>query len=87
MSAIKPSALLLLLTSFLALLVCPYSKVEESFNLQATHDLFYHGVYPAWQSFQRASIREKDEYETVGEDGRCNADSLPYDHIQFPGGE
>jgi len=34
---------LLIATSLVALVLCPHSKVEESFNLQATHDLFYYG--------------------------------------------
>ncbi len=61
----------LLVVSFLgSLLVCPHSKVEESFQLQATHDLFYHGIGPA--------IRQS----LLGESNT----TLPYDHLQYPGG-
>jgi hypothetical protein len=61
----------LLLSTFLGdLLICPHSKVEESFQLQATHDLFYHGIIPAVRSF------------VLGE----NNVTLPYDHLHYPGG-
>ena len=41
------SVLLLFLVALFDLLLCPHSKVEESFQLQATHDLFYYGIGPA----------------------------------------
>lgn len=86
----KPAALLLLLAAALSLFTCPHSKVEESFNLQATHDLFYHGVGPAWQSLFRhgAAYKARDTCDTdASENGSCESYSLPYDHVKFPGGK
>jgi alpha-1,6-mannosyltransferase len=70
-TALRIALAALCCVSLADLVLCPYSKVEESFPLQATHDLYYHGITPAL-------------YKTLGM-GSSLSESLPYDHLEYPG--
>lgn len=54
----------------LHLLVAPYTKVEESFHIQAVHDIFTNGL-PSFPGF--------------GGDNNISIANDAYDHFQFPG--
>ena len=69
------SATFLFSRSLFDLIICPHSKVEESFQLQATHDLYYYGIGHAVQY----------QYNRLWNTTMSSA--LQYDHLQFPGGK
>ena len=72
----RMTAAVLLTVITLHLWQCPHSKVEESFPLQAVHDLFYYGLQPALvETWNHLFDNELTPTMTV----------LPYDHTQFPG--
>lgn len=81
----KVSYLALILVSFSYLYLCPYSKVEESFNLQATHDLYYYGISPAlmqkYPRIQNFHFLKKWLMQAT----HLPYETLPYDHLVYPG--
>ena len=91
------SSLALALVSFFSLVRCPHSKVEESFNLQASHDLYYYGFKPALKTTLTSTSGQGKSQECIslpydhlltstnGQGKSQECISLPYDHLQFPG--
>jgi alpha-1,6-mannosyltransferase len=74
---ILSSKTLLLFSVVFYVWLCPYTKVEESFNIQATHDLlFLRNVAESAQiSFATAAISNHDFKKYLTD----------FDHLEFPG--
>lgn len=76
---------LLVTVAAVHLVTCPYTKVEESFNLQATHDLLFHQLDVDEVRPLPCSVGEALSLSPVVLLTCLSSPPLQYDHHEFPG--
>lgn len=73
--------LALLVVAWAHVIISPYTKVEESFNLHATHDVFFYGVEPS----ALKNVCKPNCYLNCALTDVYLSIYIQYDHFIFPG--